>query len=130
MYGKVNYVDVVNRVSAEGWTIVSQTPDATEIQKTVGAPRIPALLLSLVPVLGMALAALWIYSRGATAVTIERKLTAARVVTPKNSFDINRSEDLDMFLDNHNYRGNIGYYPVMATGLVVLFLVGIVFQLS
>jgi hypothetical protein len=130
MYGKVTYVDVVNRVSAEGWTIVAQTPDATEAEKTVGVPRVPAILLALIPLLGMILVSAWIYMRGSAQVTVERKLTSARIITPNHTYDINKGEDLDMFLDMHNYRGNIGYYPVVITGIVILFMVGIFIQVS
>ncbi|MEO0564663.1 MAG: hypothetical protein AAF125_21340 [Chloroflexota bacterium] len=130
MYGKINYVDVVNQVTQNGWTIVAQTPDDTRIETQVGIPRVPGILLSLVPVIGALLAALWIYTRGTMSVTIERKLTTARVVTPTNAYDINRREDLETFFTSFDYRGNIGYYPVVITGIVVVFIIGVLIQVA
>jgi len=130
MHGKITYVDVVNQVAERGWNIVSQTPNSTEIETQVGVPRIPALLLALIPVLGAALGALWVYQRGSMNVTIERKLTSARVVTPSNAFDINSREDLETFFTLHNYAGNIGYYPLIITGVIVAFIVGLLVQVG
>jgi hypothetical protein len=130
MHGNLNYSDVVNQVREQGWTIVSQTPDATHIEQQVGAPRIPAIALALVPVVGMLLALLWIYTRGTIQVSIERHRNTARIVTKTNTYDINRNNDLETFFSLHSYDGNIGYYPILITGIIVTFILFVVFQMT
>lgn len=128
-YGSITYTDVINQVTQHGWNIESQTPNSTVITKAVGAPALVVIPLAIIPVLGMLVGIAWIAARGKTTVTIERRLTQARVLTPRNEFDINGREDMELFLNDHNYKGNVGYYPVAAVGGVVLFLlfVGIQF---
>ena len=130
MVSQITYTDVVNQVRDHGWEIVSQTPDATQIEKQVGAPRIPAIVLSLIPVIGALIAVIWIYIRGQAKVTIERKLTTARIITTSNSYDINGREDLELFITTHNYTGNIGYYPVVIIGVVVVFALTLLTQFA
>jgi hypothetical protein len=129
-YGNITYTDVVNSVQQNGWSIESQTTDATIITKRKGAPGIIAIPLALIPVLGVIIASAWIAARGTITVTVERKRTQARVHTPSNEYDINTPEDLDMFFETHNYRGSVSYYPVVLAGGVVLFIGFILFQLA
>jgi len=119
---------VVNQVREEGWDIETQTPDATVITKQKGAPRVPAIALSLVPIIGMLLALAWIAVRGTVTVTIERKLTSARVLTPRNEFDINSRDDMEMFFNDYSYTNGVGYYTVLLVGGAVLFGGFLLFQ--
>lgn len=120
---QITYTDVINQVAEHGWTIESQTPNTTVITKPVGAPGLVVIPLAVIPVIGMLLGIAWIAARGKATVTIERHLTQARVLSPRREFDINDREDMEMFLNDYNYGGNVGYYPVVAVGGVVLFIV-------
>jgi hypothetical protein len=130
MVSQITYTDVVNQVRDHGWTIVSQTPDSTQIEKQVGAPRIPAIVLALIPIVGMIIAVAWIYFRGQSKVTIERKLTTAHIITGSNSYDVSGREQLEMFFTTHNYSGNIGYYPVVIIGVVIIFIGALLVQFA
>ncbi len=124
-YGNITYTDFVNQVRENGWTIESQSPDSTVITKQKGAPAAVVIPLALIPLIGMFIGMAWISTRGSAVVTIERKLTRARVLTPTNEFDVNNQEDMEMFFNDYAYRGSVGYTPVAITGGVIL-LVGFV----
>lgn len=124
-YGKISYTDFINQVRANGWTIETQTPDSTVITKKRGAPGMVVIPLALIPVLGMIIGLAWIAIRGTATVTVERKLTQARVLTPTNEFDINNRDDMEFFFNDYAFRGSVSYYPVAITGGIVL-IVGIV----
>lgn len=121
MYGSITYTDVINQVQANGWTIVKQSADSTTIEKQRLAPALLVIPLALIPVLGVILGLVIIAVRGKITITIERKLTTARVNTPTNAYDINKREDLDMFFSDYAY-GGVGYTPVLVVGGVVSFL--------
>lgn len=127
-YDGINYIDVVNQVQQNGWQIASQTDKATVIEKRVGVPGIIVIPLALIPLIGMMIGLAWIAAAGKAIVTIERKLNRARILTPRNEFDVNSREDLDVFFNDYNFRGHIGYYPVAMVGIVVLFIGGILIQ--
>jgi hypothetical protein len=129
-YNKINYTDVVNQVRQNGWEIESQTPYSTIISKKRGAPGALAIPLALIPVIGVLLALAWIAVRGTITVTIERKLTLARVHTPTSVIDVNTREDLDLFFSDHRYAGSVGYYAVILTGGVMIFVVALLFQFA
>ena len=120
-YRKISYTDVVNQVRENGWSIESQTPDATIITRQKGAPRIPAIVISFIPLIGVVIAVAWIAIRGSITVTIERKLTSARVLTPRNEYDINTRDDMELFFNDYSYANGIGYYTVLLIGGAVLF---------
>lgn len=122
MYGNITYIDVVNQVQANGWTIVSQSTDATVIEKPRLAPALLVLPLAIIPVLGVIAGLAIIALRGKVTVTIERKLTTARVNTPSNAYDITKREDLDLFFSDFAFQG-VGYTPVIIVGGLVTFLV-------
>lgn len=124
----VNYTDVINQVRQNGWHIVSQSPNSTVIEKAVGAPGIIVIPLAIIPVIGMIIGIIWIAMSGKAVVTIERKLTKARIFTARNEFDINRRDDLDLFFNDYNFRGHVSYYPVVLVGIVVAFVGGILMQ--
>ena len=127
-YRKISYTDMLNQVREQGWDIESQTTDATIITRQKGAPRIPAILLSLIPLIGMLIALAWIAIRGSVTVTIERKLTSARVLTPRNEYDINSRDDMELFFSDYDYGNGIGYYTVLMIGGGVLFGGFLLFQ--
>ena len=119
-YGRISYTDFINQVRDNGWAIESQTPDSTVITKKRGAPGIIVIPLALIPLVGMIIGLAWIAMRGTATVTIERKLTQARVLTTRNEYDINNREDMEFFFNDHAYRGSVSYYPVAITGAIVL----------
>lgn len=125
-YGSITYTDVLNQVQNQGWKIVSQTPDSTVIEKPVGIPGVIGIPLAIIPFVGFLLALAWIALRGKAVVTIERKLTQARLLTPRNEFDVNHREDLELFFNDYNYSRNVGYFPITVIGLVILFVGGVV----
>jgi hypothetical protein len=129
MYGKITYTDVLNLIAEEGWDITGQTPDATTIEKRVGAPRFLVLPLAVIPLIGLVLGLVWVALNGRKVVTVERRLTSARITMPGNEFDVNTREDLEMFFNDHNYRGNVGYSTVTTVGLVATFVLTVWFQL-
>jgi hypothetical protein len=128
MYGSITYTDIINQIQDHGWKIKSQSQDATVIEKPVGAPGMVVIPLALVPVIGVILGVLWIALRGNAVVTIQRKLTKARVIAPGSEYDINTREELDMFLGNYNFKGHVSYYPVIFVGIAAVFVGGFLLQ--
>lgn len=120
-YGNITYTDVVNQVQKNGWQIIRQSPDETVIEKRVGAPRVAAIALALVPIVGMMAASGWIAARGKITVRIERQLMSARIHTPRNAFDVTSRDALDMFFSDYGYHNSVGYYPVLLVGGIISF---------
>ncbi|MFZ4814819.1 MAG: hypothetical protein ACOYL5_09800 [Phototrophicaceae bacterium] len=121
-YGSVSYTDVIVQMTQSGWKIVTQTPDATTVEKQRGAPGMIAIPLAVIPVVGFVLAMVWIGLAGKYVVDIERKRNNARLVTKRETIEINHRDDLDLFLRDHDTKRNVSYATVTTVGLVATFV--------